>query len=74
MSKLNNEKNKLYKELHLTKIYAKSLEEKIIKLKANIIPSPIDLSRSEAEAAMKRYTEKLRKESEKFKRRKNAKS
>ena len=50
------------------KMYAKSLEEKITT--KPITPSiSVD---SDAEAAMKRYTEKLKKENEKFRRKKHA--
>mgnify|MGYP003136319574 CR=1 FL=1 len=66
IKKLNDKYDSLYRDFSLMKLYAKDLEKEIAKLKAPNKNKKIDHILSEAEYAMKRYTDKLRKESETY--------
>ena len=73
LKKVNDKYDKLYREFGMMKIYTHDLEKKIVDLNAPNKNNQVDKILSEADAAMKRYTEKLRKESRLYAKQKQSK-
>ena len=66
INKLREKYDALYREFGMMKLYASDLEEQIKSFNIKKSQKGIDQLMEESKAAMKRYTAKLRKESENY--------
>ena len=66
LKKVNDKYDKLYREFSMMKLYSKDLEEKIRELTIPNKTKQVNRILSEADESMRKFTDKIRKECEKY--------